>query len=109
MGYRQSVNSNWTEICGEALRVIQFSGHKIHGPKGIGLLIYDSKLVLNPQMHGGKQQFGVRSGTLPVPLIVGLEKAIKHAVMQTEQTQKHLQDLCRHLVQGLKKYAGKVA
>ena len=87
----------WKGLAGYSI-----SGHKIHGPKGIGLLIYDSKLVLNPQMHGGKQQFGVRSGTLPVPLIVGLETAIKHAVMQTEQTQKHLQDLCRHLVQGLK-------
>ena len=77
------------------------SGHKIHGPKGIGLLVYDSKLVLKPQMHGGKQQFGVRSGTLPLPLIVGLETAIKHAVAQTEQTQDHLQSLSRHLVQGL--------
>lgn len=78
------------------------SGHKIHGPKGIGLLIYDSKLVLSPQMHGGKQQFGVRSGTLPLPLIMGLETAIKHAVTQIEQTQTHLQHLSRHLTQGLK-------
>ncbi len=78
------------------------SGHKIHGPKGIGLLIYDSKLVLSPQMHGGKQQFGVRSGTLPLPLIMGLETAIKHAVTQIEQTQTHLQGLSRHLIQGLK-------
>jgi cysteine desulfurase len=77
------------------------SGHKIHGPKGIGLLVYDSKLVLNPQMHGGKQQFGVRSGTLPLPLIVGLETAVKDAVVQTKQTQIHLQSLCRHLTQGL--------
>ncbi|MBT7937061.1 MAG: aminotransferase class V-fold PLP-dependent enzyme, partial [Nitrospina sp.] len=45
---------------------------------------------------------GVRSGTLPLPLIVGLETAIKLAVARTEQTQKYLQGLCRHLVQGLK-------
>jgi cysteine desulfurase len=88
----------WKGLAGYSI-----SGHKIHGPKGIGLLIYDSKLVLNPQMHGGKQQFGVRSGTLPLPLIVGLEIAIKHAVARTEQTQKHLQGLCRHLIEGLKK------
>ena len=88
----------WKGLAGYSI-----SGHKIHGPKGIGLLIYDSKLVLNPQMHGGKQQFGVRSGTLPLPLIVGLEIAIKHAVVRTEQTQKHLQGLCRHLIEGLKK------
>jgi len=88
----------WKGIAGYSI-----SGHKIHGPKGIGALIYDSKLVLNPQMHGGKQQFGVRSGTLPLPLIVGLEIAIKHAVARTEQTQKHHQGLCRHLIDGLKK------
>ena len=88
----------WKGLAGYSI-----SGHKIHGPKGIGLLIYDSKLVLNPQMHGGKQQFGVRSGTLPLPLIVGLEIAIKHAVARTEQTQKYLQGLCRHLIEGLKK------
>lgn len=87
----------WKGLAGYSI-----SGHKIHGPKGIGLLIYDSRLVLNPQMHGGKQQFGVRSGTLPLPLIVGLETAIKLAVARTEQTQKYLQGLCRHLVQGLK-------
>ncbi|MBC8288490.1 MAG: cysteine desulfurase [Nitrospinae bacterium] len=87
----------WKSLAGYSI-----SGHKIHGPKGIGLLVYDSKLVLNPQMHGGKQQFGVRSGTLPLPLIMGLETAVKNAVSRTEQTQNHLQGLCRHLVQGLK-------
>ncbi|MBT5633519.1 MAG: aminotransferase class V-fold PLP-dependent enzyme, partial [Nitrospina sp.] len=87
----------WKGLAGYSI-----SGHKIHGPKGIGLLIYDSRLVLNPQMHGGKQQFGVRSGTLPLPLIMGLETAVKHAVVCAEQTQKHLENLCHHLVHGLK-------
>ncbi len=84
------------------------SGHKIHGPKGIGLLIYDSRLALNPQMHGGKQQFGVRSGTLPLPLILGLETAIKNAVARTEQTQKHTIALSQHLVQGLKQLENQI-
>ena len=87
----------WKGLAGYSI-----SGHKIHGPKGIGLLVYDSKLVLAPQMHGGKQQFGIRSGTLPLPLILGLETAIKRAVAQTEKTQRHLQGLCEHLIQGLK-------
>ena len=87
----------WKGLAGYSI-----SGHKIHGPKGIGLLVYNSNLVLNPQIHGGKQQFGVRSGTLALPLIVGLETAIKKAVEQTEKTQKHFQRLCDYLVQGLK-------
>jgi cysteine desulfurase len=90
--------SMWSGLAGYSI-----SGHKIHGPKGIGLLVYDSRLVLNPQIHGGKQQFGVRSGTLPVPLIVGLETAIKLAVAQTEQTQNHLKGLHCYLIQGLQK------
>ena len=87
----------WKGLAGYSI-----SGHKIHGPKGVGLLVYNSKLALNPQMHGGKQQLGVRSGTLALPLIVGLEMAIKQAVSQTHQTQKHLRGLYDHLVQGLK-------
>ena len=87
----------WKGLAGYSI-----SGHKIHGPKGIGLLVYDSKLVLNPQMHGGKQQFGVRSGTLPLPLIIGLKTAIQQVVARTEETHKHLQGLCQHLIDGLK-------
>jgi cysteine desulfurase len=86
----------WKGLAGYSI-----SGHKIHGPKGIGLLIYNSNIVLNPQMHGGKQQAGIRSGTLALPLIVGLDTAIKQAVELTEKTHKHFQGLCYHLIQGL--------
>ena len=86
----------WKGLAGYSI-----SGHKIHGPKGIGMLVYDSRLVLNPQMHGGKQQYGIRSGTLPLPLIVGLETAIKNAVEKIDQTHEHLRSLSCHLVQGL--------
>lgn len=86
----------WPGLAGYSI-----SGHKIHGPKGIGLLIYDSRLSLTPQIHGGKQQYGVRSGTLPVPLILGLAKAIRLAVEQGDETQAHLQILSRRLIEGL--------
>jgi cysteine desulfurase len=87
----------WQGLAGYSI-----SGHKIHGPKGIGLLIYDSRLDLNPQMHGGGQQFGVRSGTLPLPLILGLETAVKNAVARADQTQKCFIGLSQYLVMGLK-------
>lgn len=86
----------WPGLAGYSI-----SGHKINGPKGIGLLIYDSRLTLNPQIHGGKQQFGVRSGTLPVPLILGLAKTIQLAVDRVGETQTHLKKLHNHLVEGL--------
>jgi len=64
----------WEGISGYSV-----SAHKIHGPKGIGALIVDSRLPLKPLIHGGKQQFGMRSGTLPVPLILGMARAIELA------------------------------
>jgi cysteine desulfurase len=90
--------SMWPGLSGYSL-----SAHKFHGPKGIGLLVYDSKLTLNPQLHGGKQQFGVRAGTLPVPLIMAFAKTIELATAQQQETENHLLKLHTYLVEGLRK------
>lgn len=87
----------WQGLAGYSI-----SGHKINGPKGIGLLVLDGKLDLKPQIHGGQQQHRLRSGTLPVPLIVGLAHAVRHAVERTDETVKNNQKLFRHLIAGLK-------
>ncbi len=59
--------------------MLSISGHKIYGPKGIGALYVrnarDSKLV--PLIHGGGQEGGLRGGTSPTPLIVGLAAAVE--------------------------------
>ena len=77
------------------------SGHKIHGPKGIGLLIYDAKLSITPIIHGGNQQDGVRSGTPPVPLIRAMAKAISIASERIDEMQEHYDFLKNRLIQGL--------
>jgi len=60
--------------------MISISGHKIHGPKGIGLLWVKPGLKISPLLVGGGQESGIRSGTSPVPLIVAFAKAIEIAV-----------------------------
>jgi len=52
--------------------LLSFSGHKIYAPKGVGGLIMHPSMTIIPLVHGGGQERGIRSGTLPVPLIVGL-------------------------------------
>ena len=53
------------------------SGHKIHGPKGVGALVVRSGVRLAPQMTGGGQEKGLRSGTYNSPAILGLGEAVR--------------------------------
>ncbi len=59
---------------------LTFSAHKFHGPKGVGALYIKQGKELMPLLHGGAQMGGYRSGTLNVPGIVGMGKAIEAAV-----------------------------
>ena len=85
------------------LAAYSLSAHKFHGPKGIGFLVYDSNLNLAPQLHGGKQQFGLRAGTLPVPLIMAFAQAVELAISRQQKTQEHFKELQEHLIEGLNK------
>lgn len=52
--------------------LLSISGHKIHGPKGIGFLYVKKGVLLSPTVFGGGQETGLRSGTQPMPSIAGL-------------------------------------
>ncbi|MDD2357493.1 MAG: NifS family cysteine desulfurase [Thiovulaceae bacterium] len=64
---------------------MSMSAHKFHGPKGIGALYIKDSQELTPMMHGGSQMGGRRSGTLNVPYIIGMGKAIEMATENIEE------------------------
>lgn len=63
----------------EHVDLMSFSGHKIHGPKGVGGLFIRKGIPLTPLLYGGNQELGRRSGTENVPGIIGLAKACELA------------------------------
>lgn len=83
--------------------LMSISGHKIYGPKGIGALYVRRRprVRLEPLMSGGGQERGLRSGTLPAPLIVGIGKACEIALNEMEYDRQHVERLSSRLVDGL--------
>lgn len=88
--------------------LLSLSGHKLYGPQGIGALIVRERrgpLRLEPLIEGGGQELGLRSGTLPVALIVGLGKACELAsremVSEGERLQGWRDELWSLLSEGL--------
>jgi len=78
--------------------MMSVSGHKIHGPKGIGALYINEKVKIKPIVFGGEQQKNVRSGTENVPGIAGLGAAAKEIYTNLEQkveTMRSLKELQR--------------
>lgn len=68
--------------------MISISAHKIHGLKGTGVLAFRKQMKVEPYLLGGKQEFGLRSGTVAVPQIVAMAKAARLAVESQEQRAK---------------------
>jgi cysteine desulfurase len=73
--------------------LLSLSGHKLHGPKGVGILYVRKGTRLSPYMLGGHQEAGRRAGTENVPGIVGLGKACKLAAKNFEQENNKVKDL----------------
>jgi len=63
---------------------MSMSAHKFHGPKGIGALYIKDSQELSPLLHGGEHMGGRRSGTLNVPYIIGMGKAMELATTDLE-------------------------
>lgn len=84
----------------EAMHIdlLSASGHKLNGPKGVGILYCRENLRLRPLLHGGAQERGRRAGTLNVPGIVGFGKAVAMAAETMEERRKKEAALRDHLI-----------
>ena len=81
--------------------LLAVSSHKIHGPKGVGFLYINEKAKVQPQILGGGQQNGMRSGTDNVPGIAGLGVAAEIIYTDFDKKVEHLYQLKERLAQGL--------
>lgn len=80
----QAVGKIPVDVQAAPVDFLSMSAHKFHGPKGVGALYIRDSRELSPLLHGGEHMGGRRSGTLNVPYIVGMGKAIELATEEIE-------------------------
>ena len=78
--------------------LMSLNGSKLYGPKGIGLLYVKKGTMLKPIIHGGGQEFGLRSGTENIPYIVGFAKALEIAQREKDVEVMRLINLRDYLI-----------
>ena len=83
--------------------LLSVSGHKIHGPKGVGLLYIGEKVKIQPISFGGGQQSNLRSGTENVPGIAGLAKAAEILYNDLDEDLEKLYQCKRRFIEGVRK------
>ena len=102
----QGVGKIPVDVEAMGIDLMSFSAHKIYGPKGVGALYVRRKnprVRLAPMIDGGGHERGMRSGTLPVPLIVGFGKACEICMQVMPDESKRLTQLRERLKEGILK------
>lgn len=92
----------------QGIDMLSASGHKFHGPKGVGFLYIDSNVKINPIIFGGGHQRGMRSGTLNTTGIAGMGVAAKEAYDNFDERINKISDLKYYLMDELEKLEGAV-
>ena len=90
----------------QGIDLLSVSGHKIHGPKGMGLLYVDSHVKIRPILFGGGQQKDLRSGTENVPGIAGLAEAVKECYTDFGEKTERLYTLREYFIGEIRKLEG---
>jgi len=101
----QAVGKVELDVQADGVDLLSLSGHKIYGPKGVGALYVrrrDPQVRLQPMIDGGGHERGLRSGTLPVPLIVGLGKAVELMISRKTEDSTRIRALRDRLEAGIR-------
>ena len=97
----QAVGALPIDVQAMNIDLLSLSGHKLHGPKGVGALYVRKGVKLDSYLHGGAQERGFRAGTENVPAIVGLGKAIEIAQANLAENAARMTALRQRLIDGL--------
>jgi len=100
----QAVGKLPVDVGSLGVDLLSFTAHKLYGPKGVGALYVrrsSPPVRLQPQIDGGGQEGGLRSGTLNVPGIVGFARAVELCLMELDSERGRLADLRDRLFRGL--------
>ncbi|MBR4344150.1 MAG: aminotransferase class V-fold PLP-dependent enzyme, partial [Lachnospiraceae bacterium] len=89
-------------VVDDNIDMLSASGHKFHGPKGVGFLYFKKGIRLTNLIEGGAQEKGKRAGTENVPGIVAMAEALKESVAKMESTTNYLIKKRDRLIAGLK-------
>ncbi|OWY67991.1 IscS subfamily cysteine desulfurase [cyanobacterium TDX16] len=105
----QAIGKISLDVQAMQIDLMSLTAHKVHGPKGIGALYVrrrNPRVQLAPQLHGGGQERGMRSGTLYTPQIVGFGQAVAIALAERETEAKRQMQLRDRLWQKLSQLDG---
>jgi len=97
----QSVGKVPTDVESMNIDLLSISGHKIYGPKGVGALYVRRRprVRVEPIFSGGGQERGIRSGTVPAPLVVGFGAACHVAQQEMPYDMKRIESLSRRFIE----------
>ena len=106
------IHSDMTQAVGKVsvnfhdVDMATFTGHKIYGPKGIGVLYKNNSVNLTPILYGSGKSNMLSPGTPAVPLIVALSKAVRLSTTDIEKRERFIERLNMKIVDALSKYEG---
>lgn len=106
----QAVGKVPVDVEAMGIDAMSISGHKIYGPKGVGAAYVRRRprVRLEPLIHGGGQERGLRSGTVPAPIVVGLGEAARLARVEMAADHAHVSRLSKRLIDGVNANVGHV-